>query len=161
MCGPIAHPVLLESQRGARCSYCFRSLRDDDVVDADARRHPYRRLHRHCSPGCEKLDGNRIDEERASRRLPSPPSPTALSCSRILRRFDAYDELCHEANTPSGGEGAEGEAHLAILAQCRLFLLAMGDESGARLASDLIHPDATRAACLTTGIVVGTMTSRN
>jgi hypothetical protein len=123
------------------------------------RRDDRRRLHRHCSPECESLDGDWIVEERASRRLPSPPSPTALSCARILRRLDespttavrdAYDELCHgEPSSGGDGEGEEGEAHLAILAQCRLFLLAMGDVAAgaARLARDLlVRSDASGAA---------------
>ena len=152
LCEPIAHPVLLESHRTSRCSYCFKSIRDDYCDAPDDARRERRRLHRHCSPKCESLDGDWIGEERASHRLPSAPSPTALSCARILRRFDKsptttaardkYDELCHDANTSSE---EEGEAYLAILTQCRLFLLAMGDASGARLARDLIHPDPSRA----------------
>jgi hypothetical protein len=34
---------------------------------------------------------------------------------------------------------------MAILTQCRLFLLTMGDASGAKLVHDLMHPDATKA----------------
>ena len=56
--------------------------------------------------------------------------------------FDAYDELCHNPNTPSE---EETEAHMAILAQCHLFLLAMEDASSAKLVHDLMRPDSTKA----------------
>ena len=145
LCEAIAHPVLLESSRGLRCSYCFGSILRDDYEDVDVDR----LLHRYCSSGCKNLDHNRIDEERAMRRLPSAPSPTALYCSRILRKFhtsptshDAFNELCHDANAPLE---EEGEAYMAILTQCHLFLLAMADKHGAKLAHDMMHPDATIA----------------
>ena len=55
---------------------------------------------------------------------------------------DAFNELCHDANAPLE---EEGEAYMAILTQCHLFLLAMEDKHGAKLAHDMMHPDATTA----------------
>jgi hypothetical protein len=102
LCEAIAHPVLLESTRGRRCSYCFTSIVRDDDDDDDCyrrdanddvdRRRRRRPLHRYCSSKCEDLDDNRIDDERALRGVPSAPSPTALYCSWVLRKF-------HESTT--------------------------------------------------------------
>ena len=102
LCAPIAHPVLLESTRSMRCSFCFQSIRHsyDDSSNFD-RQQQNNHLHQHCSIECKNLDMNWMNEETAARKLPSTPSPMALSCARILCEFHKspatsamYEELC-------------------------------------------------------------------
>jgi hypothetical protein len=85
------------------------------------------------------------------------PSPTALYCSRVLRKFhesttssrDAYHRLCHDANGPSGGEEREASLSILILlrAEFRPDVLvasacppyAIGDDVSGRISGGRDH----------------------
>lgn len=147
LCAPIAHPVLLESTRSMRCSFCFQSIQHDYASSNIDQQQQNNRLHRHCSIECKNLDMNWMNEETAARKLPSPPSPTALSCARILRechkspaKSAMYEELC--SSNLDSLSNKEKETYLSIMAQCHLFLLAMkGFGPIAQFAHDLLHPN--------------------
>jgi hypothetical protein len=151
LCAPIAHPVLLESTRSMRCSFCFQSIQHDKDTSKVVLKQQNNRLHRHCSIECKNLDMNWMNEETAARKLPSPPSPTALSCARILCECHKspatsamYDELCCSNMDSISNE--EKETYLSIMTQCHLFLLAMnGTGPIAQLAHDLLYPNNLRA----------------
>ncbi|KAL7540878.1 hypothetical protein ACHAXR_010680 [Thalassiosira sp. AJA248-18] len=136
LCEPIAHPVLIESMRTSRCAFCFQLIHNSSVYTLSS---AYT-FHRHCSPQCQSLDKNWMVETNAAQKLPSPPSPTALSCSRILRNTISskeYNELCWNIDVLSQ---EEKEVYKSVMMQCHLFLRAMGD-SAALVAHDLLHPD--------------------
>ena len=90
---------------------------------------------------------NWMNEETAARKLPSTPSPMALSCARILCEFHKspatsamYEELC-SANMESLSN-EEKETYLSIMTKCHLFLLAMnGTAPIAQYAHDLLYPN--------------------
>ncbi|KAL9186074.1 hypothetical protein ACHAXT_005312 [Thalassiosira profunda] len=140
---PIAHPVLLESMRNSRCAYCFQPIQDTPLECMSSS------FHRHCSALCRNRDKNWMGEAQAARKPPSPPSPTALSCARILRTFqespstsEEYNQLCFNVDLLSEDEK---ESYASIMTQCQLFLCAMGDASAAKVAYDLMHPDPSAA----------------
>jgi len=99
-------------------------------------------LHYHCSQQCQSLDTDWRVETHALQQLPSPPSPTALSCSRILRKFtelpsalNEYNELCYNVDSLSE---QEKESYLQIFNQAHIFLRAMGDTTTAKMAYEMI-----------------------
>ena len=134
LCKPIAHPVLLESVRSSRCTYCFQQFKHGHIQSS--------KLHCHCSLQCQRLDTNWRVEKHALQQLPSPPSPTALSCLRILRKFtetpsalNEYNELCYNIDSLSQ---QENESYLQIFNQAHIFLRATGDTTTAKMAYDMI-----------------------
>ena len=141
LCQAIAHPVLIESMRKSRCAYCFQPT--------TIQNHNTSSLHCHCSHKCQATDKNWLAETHAMKRLPSPPSPTVLSCSRILRQFKEspesmieYNKLCYNIDLLSE---EEKESYMTIMNQCHIFLRAMEDTTTAKMAYDMIHPDPTPA----------------
>ena len=158
LCEPIAHPVLLESMRTSRCAYCFQSIiHNNNSLLLLSRNSSSSKstFHYHCSTKCQSLDTNWKIETHAAQKVPSPPSPTALSCSRILRKMNnesnntpttttsssskEFNELCYNVDLLSEGEK---EAYKSIMTQCHLFLRAMGDIPAATTAYNLLqhHP---------------------
>lgn len=146
LCEPIAHPVLIESMRSTRCSFCFQPIYNNMPTSTS---NASSTLHHHCSPQCQRFDNTWMLETQAAQKLPSPPSPTAISCSRILRKFqespsalEKYNQLCWNVDLLSQ---QDKDAYLTILTQCHIFLCAMGQTAAAKMTDDLIHPDPTSA----------------
>ena len=137
-CEAIAHPVLLASMRQSRCAYCFQKIHNNNIL-------PPSKLHYHCSHKCKSLDTNWQMETHAMNKLPSLPSPTALSISRILRKFieyppvalEQYNELCYYDIDLLSEK--ERETYLSILNQCHIFLRAMEHNAAAKLVYDMIQ----------------------
>ncbi|KAL7530461.1 hypothetical protein ACHAWF_003385 [Thalassiosira exigua] len=144
LCAPIAHPVLIESLRQVRCAYCFQAIQNARIPALHASA-----LHSHCSQHCRNSDENWLAEAHAARKLPHPISPTALSCSRVLRKFHAspatlkeYNELCCSVELLSD---EEKKSYLDIMTKAHAILCAMGDSAAVKISYDLVHPDPTPA----------------
>jgi hypothetical protein len=96
-------------------------------------------------------------EEQAVRNLPSPPSSTVLSCSRLIRKFIQFPSSVEEFNSLSPGtewiptlkSTDEKVKDLAIImTECKLFLKAMGDHQGASLVHTIFSSDLLTASQL-------------
>lgn len=145
LCVPIVQPTLVESMRRSRCTYCFR------LIDMNPSSNL---LHIHCSMECRNLDRFWKNEQNASMKLissgviSSMPSPTVLTCCRILQSSLAdpsvvtkYNELCYTKDDDDYSKTEQGGVHINIITQCHHLLLAMGDTSAANLAHDLLEPN--------------------
>jgi hypothetical protein len=145
LCAPIVPPTLIESMRRCRCTYCFQLIYTNLLSNL---------LHAHCSMECRNLDCFWKNEQYASTKLissgvtSSMPSPTVLTCCRILQSslvdpvlMEKYNGLCHAKDDGDYSKTEQGSDYFNILTQCHQLLLAMGDTSAAKLAHDLLEPN--------------------
>ena len=88
-----------------------------------------------------------------SHKITALPSPTVLTCCRILRSsledpniITEYNELCYKDDDEEDLDDRKGDDHLKIIAQCHQLLLIMGETSAAKVAHDLLDPNPRLAS---------------